>query len=115
MATGVDTPVVALFGPTVAQFGFFPYVAPSVVLERELDCRPCSATGTAACPLGHHRCLADITPAAVAAAVDRLVAPPAPPRRRRSGWSVSWPTPSAGARARPGARSGWSRAAPMRC
>ena len=74
MATGVGTPVVALFGPTVAQFGFFPYVAPSVVLERALDCRPCSATGTAACPLGHHRCLADITPADVAAAVDRLVA-----------------------------------------
>jgi heptosyltransferase-2 len=74
MATGVGTPVVALFGPTVGQFGFFPYVAPSVVLERTLDCRPCSATGTAACPLGHHRCLADIMPAEVAAAVNRLVA-----------------------------------------
>ena len=34
----------------------------------------CSATGTAVCPLGHHRCLADITPADVAAAVNRLVA-----------------------------------------
>src|SRR3989440_4081361 len=74
MATGVGTPVVALFGPTVGQFGFFPHRAPAVVLERALDCRPCSATGTAACPLGHHRCLADITPAEVAAAVERLVA-----------------------------------------
>ena len=74
MATGVGTPVVALFGPTVAQFGFFPYSARSVVLERELACRPCSATGTAACPLGHHRCLTDIAPADVAAAVERLVA-----------------------------------------
>jgi heptosyltransferase-2 len=74
MATGVGTPVVALFGPTVARFGFFPYVSASVVLERELSCRPCSATGTAACPLGHHRCLADIMPADVAAAVSRLVA-----------------------------------------
>src|SRR3989442_1031062 len=64
MATGVGTPVVALFGPTVGQFGFFPYRAPAVVLERALDCRPCSATGTAACPLGHHRCLTDITPEA---------------------------------------------------
>lgn len=74
MATGVGTPVVALFGPTVGQFGFFPYRARSIVLERALECRPCSATGTAACPLGHHRCLADITPAEVAAAVQRLVA-----------------------------------------
>jgi heptosyltransferase-2 len=74
MATGVGTPVVALFGPTVAQFGFFPYRAPAAVLERALDCRPCSATGTAACPLGHHRCLTDITPEEVAASVERLVA-----------------------------------------
>ncbi len=74
MATAVGTPVVALFGPTVAQFGFFPYRARAQVLERALDCRPCSTTGTAACPLGHHRCLADIAPAEVAAAVERLVA-----------------------------------------
>jgi len=74
MATGVGTPVVALFGPTVAQFGFFPYRASAAVLERALECRPCSATGTAACPLGHHRCLTDITPEEVAATVERLVA-----------------------------------------
>lgn len=74
MASGVGTPVVALFGPTVGQFGFLPYRARSVVLERALDCRPCSATGTAVCPLGHHRCLEDITPAEVVAAVHALVA-----------------------------------------
>jgi len=74
MATGVGTPVVALFGPTVEQFGFFPYRARSIVLQRELACRPCSSTGTAACPLGHHRCLVELAPAAVAEAVERLVA-----------------------------------------
>lgn len=74
MATGVGTPVVALFGPTVEQFGFFPYRAPSIVLQRDLACRPCSASGTSACPLGHHRCLADIAPADVAGAVERAVA-----------------------------------------
>src|SRR5207247_1890321 len=60
MATGVGTPVVALFGPTVEQFGFFPYRARTAVLQRDLACRPCSATGTATCPLGHHRCLGEI-------------------------------------------------------
>lgn len=74
MATGVGTPVVALFGPTVEQFGFFPYRAPSIVLQRELACRPCSSTGTPVCPLGHHRCLADLAPAEVADAVERAVA-----------------------------------------
>ena len=74
LATAVGTPVVALFGPTVQQFGFFPYEAKSAVLERSLDCRPCSAMGGARCPMGHHRCLDDITPNDAAAAVARLVA-----------------------------------------
>jgi heptosyltransferase-2 len=74
MATGVGTPVVALFGPTVEAFGFFPYRARAAVLQQDLPCRPCSATGTARCPLGHHRCLVDLLPDAVAAAVERLVA-----------------------------------------
>lgn len=60
MATGVGTPVVALFGPTVRAFGFFPYVSRAVVLERDLECRPCTRFGSEQCPLGHHRCLRDI-------------------------------------------------------
>jgi heptosyltransferase-2 len=74
MATGVGTPVVALFGPTVQAFGFFPYRARSTVLEEDLSCRPCSAVGSARCPLGHHRCLVDVLPEEVAAAVETLVA-----------------------------------------
>jgi heptosyltransferase-2 len=65
LATGVGTPVVALFGPTVEHFGFFPYRARAVVLERQLPCRPCSTKGGPRCPLGHHRCLEDIVPAEV--------------------------------------------------
>jgi len=52
------------------------------VLERALDCRPCSATGTASCPLGHHRCLADITPEEVAATVEHLARDRARRRQR---------------------------------
>ncbi|HUK20448.1 MAG TPA: glycosyltransferase family 9 protein [Gemmatimonadales bacterium] len=74
MATGVGTPVVALFGPTVERFGFFPYRSSSAVLQCDLGCRPCSASGTAACPLDHHRCMTDLEPAMVARAVERLVA-----------------------------------------
>lgn len=74
MATGVGTRVVALFGPTVEPFGFYPYTKRAVVLEQDLSCRPCSAMGTERCPLGHHRCLADVLPDQVAAAVQQLVA-----------------------------------------
>jgi heptosyltransferase-2 len=74
MATGVGTPVVALFGPTVRQFGFFPYRAPSAVVELDLPCRPCSAHGTRRCPLGHHRCLRQMLPDRVHAALAKALA-----------------------------------------
>ena len=61
LATAVGTPVVALFGPTVHQFGFFPYRSPATILELALGCRPCSAQGGPRCPLGHHRCMREIT------------------------------------------------------
>jgi heptosyltransferase-2 len=60
MATAVGTPVVALFGPTVRHFGFFPYTPRARVVELGLPCRPCSSKGGPRCPLGHHRCMRDI-------------------------------------------------------
>lgn len=72
LATAVSTPVVALFGPTVRAFGFYPYQARATVLERDLPCRPCSAMGGPVCPLGHQKCLADILPDEVFDAVRRL-------------------------------------------
>jgi lipopolysaccharide heptosyltransferase II len=72
LATAVGTPVVTLFGPTVRAFGFAPYAARATVLERDLPCRPCSAKGGPRCPLGHHRCLEEIEPAAVADALRRF-------------------------------------------
>ena len=62
LATGVGTPVVALFGPTVREFGRFPYRAHATVVERDLGCRPCSLEGGRACPLGHHDCMRSIDP-----------------------------------------------------
>jgi heptosyltransferase-2 len=74
MATGVGTPVVALFGPTVRAFGFFPYAHAAEVLETDLACRPCSAMGGPVCPQGHHRCMKEITPASVFDALRRSIA-----------------------------------------
>ena len=72
LATAVGTPVVALYGPTVKAFGFFPYRARATVLERELSCRPCSPMGGPACPLQHHHCLTEITPDVVFEAIRHL-------------------------------------------
>jgi lipopolysaccharide heptosyltransferase II len=73
MATAVGVPVVALFGPTVQPFGFFPYTNRASVLELSMGCRPCSSKGGPRCPLGHHRCLRDITPELVHEALCRTV------------------------------------------
>lgn len=72
LATAVGTPVVALFGPTVEPFGFFPYHAKATVVQRELYCRPCSAHGGPKCPEVHHRCLQDVAPDDVLEALRKL-------------------------------------------
>lgn len=75
MATGVGTPVVALFGPTVREFGFFPYgTKRAAVVELTLGCRPCSTKGGSRCPLGHHRCMREIPPDAVLHALRTVLA-----------------------------------------
>lgn len=66
LASAMNTPTVALFGPTVPAMGFGPLAERHVVLGRdELTCRPCSAHGGQACPLGHWKCMRDIQPSAV--------------------------------------------------
>ena len=61
MASARKRPVVAVFGPTVREFGFFPQGPEDIVIERaELNCRPCSHIGGDHCPLGHFRCMREI-------------------------------------------------------
>ncbi|MGD9548569.1 MAG: glycosyltransferase family 9 protein [Candidatus Krumholzibacteriia bacterium] len=60
LAEAVGTPVVALFGPTVRAFGYFPRLPASRVLERSLDCRPCSRNGKRPCHRGDLACLTGI-------------------------------------------------------
>ncbi|MBN2384066.1 glycosyltransferase family 9 protein [bacterium] len=60
MATAVGTPVLALFGPTSREFGFFPMGPRDQVIEHDLGCRPCSLHGGRQCPLGTFACLSMI-------------------------------------------------------
>jgi heptosyltransferase-2 len=62
VATARRIPVVAIFGPTVRAFGFHPFRVPYRVVEQSLKCRPCSTKGSSRCPLGHFRCMQEITP-----------------------------------------------------
>jgi lipopolysaccharide heptosyltransferase II len=55
--------LIALFGPTVQELGFFPYGESSHVVEHSnMPCRPCSHIGSNVCPEGHFRCMKELHP-----------------------------------------------------
>jgi heptosyltransferase-2 len=76
LASAMNTPTVAVFGPTVPAFGFGPLAERAAVAEiAGLDCRPCDRHGPRRCPLGHWRCMREITAGDVAALARALLVP----------------------------------------
>ena len=73
IAGAVSTPVVAIFGPTVKGFGFFPQGAKDQVVERQLSCRPCSLHGSDQCPRGHFECMEKTDAPEVLEALDKVL------------------------------------------
>lgn len=70
LASAMNTPTVAIFGPTVPAFGFGPLSDAHAVLGHEgLACRPCDAHGPQQCPLGHWRCMRELEVGRVVKAV----------------------------------------------
>jgi len=49
--------VVAIFGATSCELGFFPLPENSTVVEKELTCRPCTHKGLNHCPKKHFNCM----------------------------------------------------------
>ncbi|MGD0590916.1 MAG: lipopolysaccharide heptosyltransferase II [Bacteroidota bacterium] len=61
IAAAMKKKLVAIFGSTVREFGFFPVGTENIVIERKgLYCRPCSHIGRSNCPEGHFRCMNEI-------------------------------------------------------
>jgi heptosyltransferase-2 len=58
-----DTHIIALFGATVKDLGFYPWSKNSQVIENSgLSCRPCGLHGGDKCPKGHFKCMLDLNP-----------------------------------------------------
>jgi heptosyltransferase-2 len=73
LASAMNTPTVAVFGPTVPDFGFGPLAERTELAGLDsLACRPCDRHGPQRCPLGHWRCMREITPDTVRALVRRV-------------------------------------------
>jgi heptosyltransferase-2 len=70
LASAVGTPTITIFGPTVPAFGFGPLASQSVTVGLDaLACRPCDRHGPRRCPLGHWRCMREVTARDVASRV----------------------------------------------
>ncbi|MFH1009071.1 MAG: glycosyltransferase family 9 protein [Candidatus Latescibacterota bacterium] len=78
MATAVDTPVVALFGPTHPKLGFAPVGIQDVVLTANRPCSPCSLHGEKAYRFPHRSCMQEISPDRVISEIFRIVSSPSP-------------------------------------
>jgi lipopolysaccharide heptosyltransferase II len=65
-------PTVAIFGSTVQEFGFTPFRVPHIIVETDLNCRPCTHIGRSKCPKGHFKCMKEIDATQVFSALINL-------------------------------------------
>jgi heptosyltransferase-2 len=73
IAVARGVPVVAIFGATHPRQGYGPYSDRAIVVQHELDCRPCGRHGGEECPIGTHECMRAIGADEVLAAARRLL------------------------------------------
>ena len=79
LASAMGTPTLAIFGPTVPEFGFGPLATRRAIAGIEgLACRPCDRHGPQRCPLGHWRCMRDLKPEYVSSILGEVLNPPVP-------------------------------------
>ncbi|MGZ3768064.1 MAG: glycosyltransferase family 9 protein [Bdellovibrio sp.] len=62
LAAVCETPLIAVFGPTILEFGYRPWSADSYIVQDEnLNCRPCGKHGHKVCPIKTHACMKNIS------------------------------------------------------
>jgi heptosyltransferase-2 len=73
IASALQVPVVAIFGPTHPKLGFAPVGSPNLVLCANVKCSPCSLHGEKRCSKKSRFCMDLIEPEMVIEAVERLL------------------------------------------
>jgi heptosyltransferase-2 len=79
LASAMGTPTLTIFGPTVPEFGFGPLAERNAVAGHDkLVCRPCDRHGPERCPLGHWRCMRELSPDYISSLLTEVLNPPVP-------------------------------------
>ena len=73
LAQSQKTPVLAIFGSTTKELGFFPLEEKSVVVEYPISCRPCYHIGREKCTKGHFKCMKEIQVDDVMKGAEKLI------------------------------------------
>jgi heptosyltransferase-2 len=79
LASAMETPTLTIFGPTVPEFGFGPLAERRVTAGHDkLSCRPCDRHGPQRCPLGHWRCMRELSTEYISSLLTEVLNPPVP-------------------------------------
>lgn len=74
LASLAESKVLAIFGPTVLDFGYRPWSDKTFIIEqKDLFCRPCGPHGHKKCPIGTHECMKGIEVKTVLAALGPIL------------------------------------------
>lgn len=73
MAAAVGLPTLSIFGPTTLAQGFRPWNQKTIVVQRNISCRPCGRHGGLKCPIGTHECMLGISSQTVYSAAQPLL------------------------------------------
>ncbi|PKN77798.1 MAG: glycosyl transferase family 9 [Candidatus Cloacimonetes bacterium HGW-Cloacimonetes-1] len=73
LAAALQKAQIAIFGSVHPKLGFAPLNDRAIVLCADLDCQPCSLHGRESCPLGHFRCMTEISPESIVRSISLLL------------------------------------------
>jgi heptosyltransferase-2 len=74
LASACETPLIAIFGPTILKFGYRPWAEEVHIIERKgMACRPCGKHGHNECPLKTHACMKEITSSEVVKTAEHIL------------------------------------------
>lgn len=73
VAVALKKKLVAIFGATTEELGFFPCAKEQIILQNNgLSCRPCTHIGSDGCPKAHFKCMEEISAEDVYRAATKL-------------------------------------------
>ena len=90
ISAAFQKPIVSIWGSTVLDLGMYPYRTKFIALEnKKLWCRPCSKIGYSSCPLGHFKCMKELSFNTPIHRLLPVLSPPPSPASSISGTSAT--------------------------